>query len=65
MKTVADCFKYRSKIGMETVVAALGSSVRQGKYSRYRLLHSARICRVEKLIRGYLPGATKSDTRGS
>jgi predicted transcriptional regulator of viral defense system len=55
MKTVADCFKYRNQIGIEIAIAALRASIHQGKYSRYRLLHFARICRVEKLVRLHLP----------
>jgi predicted transcriptional regulator of viral defense system len=55
MKTIADCFKYRNQIGIEIAVAALRASIHQGKYSRYRLLHFARICRVEKLVRLHLP----------
>jgi predicted transcriptional regulator of viral defense system len=55
MKTVADCFKYHHQIGIEIAVAALRASIHQAKYSRYRLLHFARICRVEKLVRLHLP----------
>lgn len=55
MKTVADCFKYRNQTGIEIAIAALRASIHQGKYSRYRLLHFARICRVEKFIRMHLP----------
>ena len=55
MKTVADCFKYRHQIGIEIAVAALRASIHKGKFSRYRLLHFARICRVEKFIRMHLP----------
>jgi predicted transcriptional regulator of viral defense system len=50
MKTIADCYKFRSKLGTEVARAALESSVAIGSYSRYRLLHFGRICRVEKLL---------------
>ena len=50
MKTIADCYKFRSKLGAEVARAALRASVETGSYSRYRLLHFARICRVEKLL---------------
>jgi predicted transcriptional regulator of viral defense system len=59
MKTIADCFKFRHQIGIDIAVAALRASVHQAKYSRYRLLHFARICRVEKLIRMQLPSRRK------
>ena len=55
MKTVADCFKYRNQIGIEISIAALRAGIHQGKYSRYRLLHFARICRVEMPVRLHLP----------
>ena len=45
-KTVADCLKYRNKIGLETAVRGLRESFNQRKCSRERLLHFARICRV-------------------
>src|SRR5271165_4390110 len=50
MKTIADCYKFRNKLGAEVARAALRASVETGSYSRYRLLHFARICRVEKLL---------------
>jgi predicted transcriptional regulator of viral defense system len=50
-KTVADCLKYRNKIGVEVTMRNLQESVRQKKCSRERLRHFARICRVEKLVR--------------
>src|SRR5882762_3000632 len=50
-KTIADCFKYRRKIGIETAVHALRASIRMNKCSRERLLHFADICRVGRLLR--------------
>lgn len=50
MKTIADCYKFRNKLGAEVARAALRASVEAESYSRYRLLHFARICRVEKLL---------------
>lgn len=50
-KTVADCFKYRNKIGVETAARSFRESVDQRKCSRERLLHFAGICRVVKLVR--------------
>lgn len=55
MKTIADCYKYREKIGQEVGRAAIQASVLAGKYSRDRLLHFAEICRVERIIRPDLP----------
>lgn len=41
-KTVADCFKYRNKIGFEVAVRSLLESIRQKKCRRERLWHFAR-----------------------
>lgn len=50
-KTVADCLRYRNKIGIETAIRAFQSSVRLKKCSRERLAHFAEICRVGSLVR--------------
>jgi len=52
-KTLADCFKYRSKIGLDVVLEALRTYRRQ-KPSFQLVLEHARICRVERLMRPYL-----------
>ncbi len=53
-KTLADCFKYRHKIGMDTVLEAL-TLYRERKRPRPReLLRYAQICRVESIMRPYL-----------
>jgi predicted transcriptional regulator of viral defense system len=53
-KTLADCFKYRNKIGLDVVLEAL-KIYRQKKRSRPDdLMRFARICRVEKVMRPYL-----------
>ncbi|HEV8131521.1 MAG TPA: type IV toxin-antitoxin system AbiEi family antitoxin domain-containing protein [Acidobacteriota bacterium] len=53
-KTLADCFKYRNKIGLDTAVEALKLYRRRKSFSVERLLRYARICRVEKVLRPYL-----------
>ena len=53
-KTVADCFKYRHKIGLDVALEALrGWRTRKGATVE-TLLDQARVCRVEKIIRPYL-----------
>ncbi|MCA1962301.1 MAG: type IV toxin-antitoxin system AbiEi family antitoxin domain-containing protein [Desulfomonile sp.] len=53
-KTLADCFKYRNKIGIDTVVEAL-KLYRQSKPVRVdELLRFARVCRVFKVMKPYL-----------
>lgn len=53
-KTVADCFKYRNKIGLEIVRRSFRESFRQRKCSRERLLHFAKICRVNQILNSRL-----------
>ena len=53
-KTLADCFKYRNKLGMDTVKEALQFYVAQGKSKPHDLIKFAKICRVEKVMRPYL-----------
>jgi len=53
-KTLADCFKYRNKIGMDTVLEALTLYRERRKPRLKELNHFARICRVEKIMRPYV-----------
>jgi len=53
-KTVADCFKFRHKIGVDVAVEALKLCLSQGKARPAQILYYARLCRVERVIRPYL-----------
>ncbi|MBE7466801.1 MAG: type IV toxin-antitoxin system AbiEi family antitoxin domain-containing protein [Planctomycetes bacterium] len=53
-KTLADCFKYRNKIGMEAVLEALRTYKERGKPKVNELLRYAQACRVERVMRPYL-----------
>lgn len=53
-KTVADCFKFRHKIGVDVTVEALKLSLLSGRAKPAQILHYARLCRVERVIRPYL-----------
>jgi predicted transcriptional regulator of viral defense system len=53
-KTVADCFKYRHKLGMDIALEALRLYRKRKDFDIGMLLKYARICRVEKIIRPYL-----------
>lgn len=53
-KTLADCFKYRNKIGQDTAIEALKLYRQRKKVNVEDLLKFARICRVEKVMRPYL-----------
>jgi predicted transcriptional regulator of viral defense system len=52
-KTVADCLKYRNKIGSDVAVQAL-REYRRSRRSIDDLFEAARLCRVERTLRGYL-----------
>jgi predicted transcriptional regulator of viral defense system len=49
-KTIADCLKYRKKLGGNLAVKVLRDSIAGRKCSEQRLRHFARICRVRKLV---------------
>lgn len=53
-KTLADCFKFRNKLGMDIVLEALKLYKTRKPFNRKALLHYAKICRVEKIMHPYL-----------
>ena len=53
-KTIADCFKYRNKIGLDTAIEALKLYREKRHFRSDDLIQFARVCRVEKVIRPYL-----------
>ena len=53
-KTVADCFKFRNRIGEDIALEALKDYIRQAKLDVHKLLEYAKINRVEKLMTPYL-----------
>src|SRR5262249_20431875 len=53
-KTLADCFKYRNKIGLDTTVEGLRLYKERGKINRAALLRAAEACRVAKVMQPYL-----------
>jgi len=52
-KTVADCFKYRNKVGLDVAVEALKEGWRDRRLELPKLWEAARVCRVDKVIRPY------------
>lgn len=53
-KTVADCFKYRSKVGLDVALEALRETWRERRATMDELWHYAEICRVARVMRPYL-----------
>jgi predicted transcriptional regulator of viral defense system len=56
-KTVADCLKYRNKIGIDVAVQAV-RDYRRSRRSVDDLFEAARVCRVERTLRTYLEAMT-------
>lgn len=53
-KTLADCFKYRNKIGLDVALEALKLYRQRKRLKVDEIMHFARICRMEKVMRPYL-----------
>ncbi len=53
-KTVADCFKFRNRIGLEVALEALRSGIEEQRFRPAELTKFARVCRVQRTIRPYL-----------
>jgi len=53
-KTVADCFKYRNKIGLDVALEALREGWRQRRFTMDGLWEYAKVCRVANVMRPYL-----------
>jgi len=53
-KTVADCFKYRNKIGIDVAIEALRDALRKRKATIDDIHRFAKVCRVANVIRPYL-----------
>jgi predicted transcriptional regulator of viral defense system len=53
-KTVADCFKYRNKIGKDVAIRALNECWQQRLATVNDIMKYAEICRVKNVMRPYL-----------
>lgn len=53
-KTVADCFKYRNKIGLDVAIEALRDCLRKRKATMDDLWEAAKVCRVSRVMQPYL-----------
>jgi predicted transcriptional regulator of viral defense system len=52
-KTVADCFKYRNKIGLDVALNALREAWREKRMTSDDLWRYAKVCRVANVMRPY------------
>ncbi len=53
-KTVADCFKYRNKIGLDVAIEALKEGWRAKRFTMDELWEAAKACRVQNIIQPYV-----------
>ena len=53
-KTVADCFKFRNKIGTDIAVEALRDCLGQRRCTPDDLFEYANVCRVSRVMRPYM-----------
>lgn len=57
-KTIADCFKYRNKIGLDVALEALREAWRRRRFTMDELDRYAEICRVQRVMQPYLEALT-------
>ena len=53
-KTVADCFKFRNRVGLDVAIEALRDGWRQRRFTLDELDRMARTCRVQAVMRPYV-----------
>lgn len=53
-KTIADCFKFRNKIGLDVALEALKDAWQNKRVNAEELWHYAQLCRVQNVMRPYL-----------
>jgi len=53
-KSVADCFRFRNRIGTSVAIEALRTGLEEGRFAPAEFIHMARVCRVEAVVRPYL-----------
>ncbi|MBM3310270.1 MAG: transcriptional regulator [Candidatus Aminicenantes bacterium] len=53
-KTVADCFRFRNRLGIEVAIEALRTGLAERKLTPAAVLRAATVCRVARIVRPYL-----------
>lgn len=53
-KTVADCFKYRNKIGLDVAIESLKEGWKARKFTMDELQKYAKVCRVARVMQPYI-----------
>jgi predicted transcriptional regulator of viral defense system len=53
-KTVADCFRFRNRLGTDVALEALRTGLGERRFTPAEVLRMAKICRVDRIVRPYL-----------
>lgn len=53
-KTLADCFKYRNRVGLDVAIEALKTYWNERRGNVDKLMENPRACRVEKVMKPYI-----------
>jgi predicted transcriptional regulator of viral defense system len=53
-KTIADCFRFRNRVGLDVAIEALREGIKKRKATIAEIRHFAEICRVARLMQPYL-----------
>ena len=57
-KTVADCFKFRNKVGLDVAIEALRDAWRERRFTLDTLDRYSAICRVQRVMQPYIEALT-------
>ena len=53
-KTVADCFRFRNRLGIDIAVEALRTGLEERRFTPADIMRAASTCRVDRIVRPYL-----------
>jgi hypothetical protein len=53
-KTIADCYKFRNRVGLNVAIEALQEVIRERRVAPSEIMEFARIDRVAEIVRPYL-----------
>lgn len=53
-KSVADCFRFRNRLGIDVAVEALRTGLAEKRFTPAELMRAARVCRVSSVVRPYV-----------
>jgi len=59
-KTVADCFKFRNRIGLDVALEALREGWRERRFTMDELHRVSQVCRVQNVMRPYVEALVAS-----